>query len=267
MSDPNPNPDPEAEAWRQEKLRELQELKQRAEALQQRYAELGREQVSSGQLLLRRLLVFGAPVVLIGLGWWLAGGWGIVAAIVLPIVAFFGYALLGPVLRGKMVSIGTLSVDVDAAARRVRFASTAPDAQLALGLLAQLDRWMFRMSVGSRLNAGQTRMLIQVRALAEAQARGGLAEGEWQAEVGAARRELIRFGRDRLGLTYHFISSIGGDHSGDEPEVCLALVRFGLGREDGAQLAQALLSYCAATERKGERSPAALRKAARLLDH
>jgi hypothetical protein len=163
-----------------------------------------------------------------------------------------------------MQPIGDLVIRVDAEARVVHFHSSARYAQLPVVLLAQLDRCVFRWSVGAGLSAPQRRLLAGVRALLDDAAD----DDGWSAEPGEATRRLLTVGRDRLGVTYTFASSIGGpDDGSDDPEVCLALLRVGLDEErpDAPRLARALQAYCDTVERSGRSNGSPLRRAARLL--
>jgi hypothetical protein len=210
---------------------------------------------SSGTLVMRWLMIVGGAIVLFGGGWWLFGGWGILGAIALPVVAFFGYVLLEPVVIGKLQPLGVLSIAVEG--ETVRFHSTLDDDKLPAALLAQLDRLMLRYAMGERLSAMQTKLIAGVRA----QLAG---EAGPRAAPGAANQPLLTVGRNNLGLTYSFTSSIGGgENVGDKAEVCLALIGYGLSRPDGKKLAQALQQYCDHVERKGRSR--ALRQSGKLL--
>jgi hypothetical protein len=246
---------------KEELLERYRELHQKSLELQKRYAEAAR--VPTGTLVKRWLLIIAVGIVLFGGGWWLAGGWGIAGAIALLVVTFFGYALLPPLLAGEMQPLGELFISADPGARLVRFRSTAGDAQLAAALLAQLDRWVFRHELGPSPNNRQRQLLAAVRTRLASP--GDVGELGWRAEPGEAKESLIKVGRNRLGLTYTFTSSIGGPApAGDEPEVCLALLAHGLQRPDGERLAAAVRSYCDEVEQKG-RSSSALRRSAKRL--
>jgi hypothetical protein len=247
-------PDPPS---KEELLARYANLQKKAEDLQQRMHQAARaHSPSTSTLMMRWLMIVGGAILLFGGGWWLFGGWGILGAIALPVVAFFGYVVLEPVVVGKMQPLGVLSIAVDGEV--VRFHSTLDDAKLPAALLAQLDRLMLRYALGERLSAPQTKLIAGVRA------RLASPNEVPRAEPGAAGAPLLTVGRNNLGLTYSFTSSIGGgENVGDKADVCLALIGYGLSRPDGGKLAQALQQYCDHVERKGRSR--ALRSSGKLL--
>jgi hypothetical protein len=258
--------DPEPPS-KEELLARYAELQRKTVELQERMREASR--VPTSTLVMRWLMILAGAIVLFGGGWWLAGGWGIAGAAALPVVAFFGYALLGPVVAGATQPLGELFIAVDEGARVVRFRSTLEEARLPAALLAQLDRWVFRHELGPSPNPRQKQLLAAVRAkLTEPEPEPEPEpEKDWRAEPGEAKESLVKLGRNRLGLTYTFSGSIGGPApAGDQAEVCLALLGYGLKRPDGQRLAGALRQYCDEVERKGRSGgPSMIRKSGKLL--
>jgi hypothetical protein len=242
-----------------EPLARYTRLAEQAEALQKEMNR--RNRTPWGVLVKRWLVLVGGAVALFGGGWWMARGWGLAGAAAVPVVAFFGWVFVPLLVRGEAKVLGELRIDADEEAKVVRFCSTLEDPLLPVALLAQLDRWMIRYSHRSHLTARQSTFLAALRAKLDAPV-----QGIWRAEQGAAQAPLVIVRRDRLGLTYSMVSwtGLGPRNPGDLPEVCLALIDFGLSRPDRDRLTAALRLYCDEVERKG-RSPGALRRAGKLL--
>jgi hypothetical protein len=246
----------------------LAELQARAEALQKQARNLRRSTLSGGQMAFRWALLLAGLAVLFGGGYWLAGGWGILGAVGLLVVAFFGYALLPPVIRGRAIALGDLRVKVEPPERRVFYRATVAPEMLPATILAEVDRRLLRGSLGGGRLAQSTELLLaEVRRLAtERKADRAVPETAWQALPGEANQILLTLARDRLGLTYSFTSSIGGKPTDPEEEeaVTLALVGAGLRGPEGARLATALLAYGDRVALWG-RSARAFRAAARSI--
>jgi hypothetical protein len=205
---------------------------------------------AGGNVVVRRALLLGGWAAFIGAGAALFGVWGAVGGAVAPFALLLAYAVVsyygGALVRGPSRPVGDLAVRLEKTA--VFFRWSADDATLPLGVLAYLDKEIWRWAAVPATARPGLDLAKKARAIAEARLSGGAEPSEPPpAQPGEATEIAIRVKRNRSGIGYSFTSSIGGPAE-TRDVAALSLLRYALAQPRGEQVAHATIALAGAYE-------------------